>query len=1033
VENVTTWLQENGVQTFELHPQIRDFFTKDFSKDPTNAENQKKMRDFAMSAIVDGMSHALKDGIRPPKIITFDANAEEGDQGSNAEYIPADDRLSVYFNGESWGQFFMGQGADNANWFAGKEAADIIKHEMAHKGHLDNLLSDPGLRGELVDLFDWSYVMDPANGFALDRVADAWVWSPDVVSEYAGRNPMEFVAEVYTGIAAGKTYDDNTLYVYKQLYGPYTKSVAKAEGAKWTLKSAGKPEPAVPAGHGAISVPGLFQIDLEQKTAQQLVKDDGTAVEPYVPGKIQKRKPYLDNASMINHLKEMGVELQGTGDPREFNMMLPILDGMYATDRQGHPTPKVIRVNTEPFDRKAPAKPWLDYSKQTGELVINLNAVMGFPMMQEDEKLDTVYQELGKAAWHLGGGAAAAGGDFYKVGDKQFVKDELLFSGDPDSFVGTVYSWKMMQKTLTLDDADIKRLENIYEDMNGPSVNTKILKTINAAPPMTAKTLPDLPTARLTAAVAEQWLKDAGVTDIDIASGVTTFQQEYEDARFTRAKDPTTLPGTEMATHVFLTNVLKGLKAAGEDGIPIPASIKIMPYPPGEPNTDVLADANRNNNEMRVFTKDPLFWVDPEIHANMERSGWHTDGSIPGVILHEMGHFGTFENKRQTNTIYNTWGDYGIPRPADPDAFQQLQKSVSQYGESSPLEWVAEMYAGVMAGKPFKPEQFDYYEQWQGPVTPAVQAARKAAEHFEEQRKARAKARVMSPEEQAAYDAAHAGKGVYGIGTPRLQMQTPPVPVRPDNAAVTNWLQDVGVKSIKLDGLDDFEETRRNKGSSDPELERQALGEALLRGFAQGLQGSDQAHAPANVILSKEDERFTIGYGRDTYAMVRSNSVGASPEKLYIDVTHKPQFWQDDTMAQEMEKEGWWTSNSRSGIVVHELGHVVHLNNIKTQGVVQPGKKGVDTVPAHYWDSFDQVLPPEEAQQYKATLAANPEIKNVVSQYGARNPVEWVAEVYAGVVGAGKNYPPEVMDFYRLLKGPEISPTYVYTPAKGAR
>jgi hypothetical protein len=105
-------------------------------------------------------------------------------------------------------------------------------------------------------------------------------------------------------------------------------------------------------------------------------------------------------------------------------------------------------------------------------------------------------------------------------------------------------------------------------------------------------------------------------------------------------------------------------------------------------------------------------WVDPAPDiANMHEEGW-TAGETPSdMIIHELGHhfhigLGLDPNVMALQRHFPT---------AEEDA---TMASVSQYAQTSPYEFVAEVFTKLFKGDKVTPEQMALYKQWYGPDVP---------------------------------------------------------------------------------------------------------------------------------------------------------------------------------------------------------------------------------------------------------------------------------------------------------------------------
>ena len=85
----------------------------------------------------------------------------------------------------------------------------IVIHEL---GHILHEMNNPGVFWEEQQAIDDGQARSP-NGAG-------WIAASASVSAYAGKNALEFVAEVFAGIVTGKNYDATVMAPYRALGGP---------------------------------------------------------------------------------------------------------------------------------------------------------------------------------------------------------------------------------------------------------------------------------------------------------------------------------------------------------------------------------------------------------------------------------------------------------------------------------------------------------------------------------------------------------------------------------------------------------------------------------------------------------------------------------------------------------------------------------------------------------------------------------------------------------------------------------------------
>jgi lambda family phage portal protein len=84
---------------------------------------------------------------------------------------------------------------------------DIFVHEYAHNAH-----------GKAIGIEQWTSHIE--NGFGSGQMADKEILTAGKVSTYAAKDPLEFVAEVFSGHVNGESYDKDVYELYKKYKGP---------------------------------------------------------------------------------------------------------------------------------------------------------------------------------------------------------------------------------------------------------------------------------------------------------------------------------------------------------------------------------------------------------------------------------------------------------------------------------------------------------------------------------------------------------------------------------------------------------------------------------------------------------------------------------------------------------------------------------------------------------------------------------------------------------------------------------------------
>ena len=95
---------------------------------------------------------------------------------------------------------------EKKGWFT---STDLFAHEYGHNAHTNKITYD-----EAVEF---------GQGFGSGRDAERGIAIAGKVSEYAQKNPMEFVAETFAGHVSGKEYSKDVYDLYKKYKGPELK------------------------------------------------------------------------------------------------------------------------------------------------------------------------------------------------------------------------------------------------------------------------------------------------------------------------------------------------------------------------------------------------------------------------------------------------------------------------------------------------------------------------------------------------------------------------------------------------------------------------------------------------------------------------------------------------------------------------------------------------------------------------------------------------------------------------------------------
>jgi hypothetical protein len=124
---------------------------------------------------------------------------------------------------------------------------------------------------------------------------------------------------------------------------------------------------------------------------------------------------------------------------------------------------------------------------------------------------------------------------------------------------------------------------------------------------------------------------------------------------------------------------------------------------------DIPAVYGSKRKMISLNEKSPL-WADPG--GTMKRlhgAGWFSTDDPDHIIRHEVGHA---LHDRADPAYY----EHLKTRKLTKDQQKRITKHVSAYGATSPLEFVAETYAGLVDGKVYNKRIMDFYLALKGPI-----------------------------------------------------------------------------------------------------------------------------------------------------------------------------------------------------------------------------------------------------------------------------------------------------------------------------
>ncbi|MBU6429011.1 MAG: hypothetical protein KGR26_08375 [Cyanobacteria bacterium REEB65] len=106
------------------------------------------------------------------------------------------------------------------------------------------------------------------------------------------------------------------------------------------------------------------------------------------------------------------------------------------------------------------------------------------------------------------------------------------------------------------------------------------------------------------------------------------------------------------------------------------------------------------------------WWRDPEGNARYNHDeGWISSNDADQVTHHEIGHGNHFRKIGRTAEKKAE-----MQQAVDPEMAEMIKVNVSKYATKNRGEFVAEVYAGLKAGKVYPPRVMDYYTLMGGPT-----------------------------------------------------------------------------------------------------------------------------------------------------------------------------------------------------------------------------------------------------------------------------------------------------------------------------
>lgn len=132
------------------------------------------------------------------------------------------------------------------------------------------------------------------------------------------------------------------------------------------------------------------------------------------------------------------------------------------------------------------------------------------------------------------------------------------------------------------------------------------------------------------------------------------------------------------------------------------------------------ADAGKILNQSLDFYTGSPFFKDPEVYgARLASTNYLAVPTMRGVVTHEMGHW--LHDANITNSVFSRdfvvklTGEVVSPRFKAGSKELEIAQRVSRYGATQPVEFVAEVYAGLRNGVEWDDEVLALYRRYGGP------------------------------------------------------------------------------------------------------------------------------------------------------------------------------------------------------------------------------------------------------------------------------------------------------------------------------
>lgn len=388
------------------------------------------------------------------------------------------------------------------------------------------------------------------------------------------------------------------------------------------------------------------------------------------------------------------------------------------------------------------------------------------------------------------------------------------------------------------------------------------------------------------------------------------------------------------------------------------------------------------------------------------RSGWHSSGAPDELVVHEIGHL----LQSPAGLKYDRWPAYaattvsaaaeGVASRAEAQEetirLLRVASTVSDYATRNPGEFVAETFNGLAHGKTYGDDVMTLYRALGGrekvaakTVPPRLAAVSKYLSRVMEGFELLGQKYREDQEREPAGTPEGGRFAGGGSGFAATLTESPDGP----EASLLDWM---GAHPDAADGV------IIDRGSAPPTADAaRAVASALVR--TQDYRGPDDTMS----IIITDTQPGVAGWANGTEVVLSDRYY--APAGVYSGSLVD--------MARQFGEAGYYSSGAPDSVIIHEIGHVLRDQTVETSPswATMANAELIAEDPNYPRDTASMELWYERAGARQDTYS---DTAARVSSYAARNPDEFVAEVFNGIVH-GRDYDDDVMTLYRRLGGRE--------------